>query len=276
MGLIQFSQRRDKGLEASARLKPGIESFDKPSALGSYTFEAGIYRKSVTGAGVAGWEGNGVNAIAYRPTRQTIVGSGGANSDSLAIGAMFSATTTGDGTLVSLGVSTNVTGGYFQIGFLAGAINVSADDAANTSSSRYSSTRSYIDGRIHCAIAVIQSHPAGQRLRLYVDGVFAAGGFISGWNATTYNRFCVCGLRRSASGGFARVGQQVHGAFAFKPKADLDVAALSALGWEAFYAPRRIWVPQSAAPGALLGGATVTDLTSSSFRPRVNIISLPS
>lgn len=41
-------------------------------------------------------------------------------------------------------------------------------------------------------------------------------------------------------------------------------------------APQQIWVPSGAASSsALLGGATVTDLTSSSFRPRVNILSLP-
>lgn len=34
-------------------------------------------------------------------------------------------------------------------------------------------------------------------------------------------------------------------------------------------------IPMTAAPAALLGGATVTDLTSSSFRPRVNILTLP-
>ena len=38
---------------------------------------------------------------------------------------------------------------------------------------------------------------------------------------------------------------------------------------------QRIWVPVSAAPGVLISGATVTDLTGSSFRPRVNILSLP-
>lgn len=51
--------------------------------------------------------------------------------------------------------------------------------------------------------------------------------------------------------------------------------ALSANPWQMFAPQRRIFVPVSAVPGALLGGATVTDLTSSSFRPRVNILSLP-
>ena len=70
-------------------------------------------------------------------------------------------------------------------------------------------------------------------------------------------------------------GRYVYEAFYGKGFSADEAQNLSARRWDAFYAPKRIRVPASAAPGVLISGATVTDLTSSSFRPRVNILSLP-
>lgn len=201
--------------------------------------------------GLIGWRGNGSNAGAYKTI--SIAKTGHTAVDSLAIACMFRSTAS-TGFFVSLGVSGNSTGGYFFIqpnSSLSGYLMVGIDDAANISAQQHTSTRNYQDGKLHCAVGYSRTDGANHYVRLFVDGEYIAGGFSSGFNATTFDRFAVNMLRRAASAGHAGAGAMTYAAMYAKGLTEFEAQRASATGLWALQRRRRLL----ASPAPLEGTA---------------------
>ena len=256
MGLIQFDSKLSKQPSSNARLRDKWTSFSVLSQRG-LTVLGGITKDVSIGG--RGWQGNGSTKGAYVNASMSIAAAGGSGTDSLLIGVIFSSTVTTDGTLASFGVSTNTTGGYFQITHSGGALIVAADDAANVSGLSSVATSGFNDGLVHTAVALLRTRSDGRYQGLWVDGKFCASGTTGGFTATTFDRIAVACLRRNATGGFLPAGRYVYEAFYGKGFSADEAQNLSARRWDAFYAPKRIWVPVSAGGTHATTGALSAD-----------------
>ena len=206
MSLIQFDSKLSKQPSSNARLRDKWTSFSVLSQRG-LTVLGGITKDVSIGG--RGWQGNGSTKGAYVNASMSIAAAGGSETDSLLIGVIFSSTVTTDGTLASFGVSTNTTGGYFQITHSGGALAISADDAANVSGVASPATFGLNDGLVHTAVALLRTRPDGRYQGLWVDGKFFASGTLGFFNATTFDRIAVACLRRNATSSFMPAGRYV-------------------------------------------------------------------
>lgn len=246
MSLIQFDSKLSKQPDSNARLRDKWTSFSVLSQRG-LTVLGGITKDVSIGG--RGWQGNGSTKGAYVNASMSIAAAGGSETDSLLIGVIFSSTVTTDGTLASFGVSTNTTGGHFQITHSGGALLVAADDAANVSGLSSVATSGFNDGLVHTAVALLRTRSDGRYQGLWVDGKLFASGTSGGFTKTTFDRIAVACLRRNATSNFLPAGRYVYEAFYGKGFSADEAQNLSARRWDAFYAPKRIWVPVSAGGG---------------------------
>lgn len=224
--------------------KPGWTNFDN---LLFATREGSIVREP--GPGGLGWLGNGSNKGAWASAPSPVVTNTGFSGATII--AIWSGTGNGGAAsaIAAMGSSTNVTGGYFILYRVnAGpGIYAVADDAANVSIISATYTPSVSDNRPRLFVATLLNDGAGTRhVRLFSGGALLASTSTGGaFGVTTYDRFAVQCLRRSATGSY---GSGSTYAAAFGPYIDeASAQKLSALSpWDALYGPQRIWSTPSA------------------------------
>lgn len=246
--MIPVSRRRERQPpEGTAIVQPWQEILANAS-LGPLTIEGAIPRELML-EGPA-WAGNGSTRGLYVSLNQGVTCA--STNSSVALMAIFVATSGTAGTLAGLGVSTNSLGGYFHLYRNAnGTLALSIDDAANTSASVSTTSESFNDGRIHCAVGWLSTGAAGARTqRLYVDGRLVASGSSAGFNTTTYNRASIGLLRRISSSGYTP-DKVMAAAFARYGVTDEDCRLLSARRWSGLYQARRGMVPAAMPAGGI-------------------------
>lgn len=262
--MLILPRKRVVGPGASLQpLAPWVSFNRLGGSTGTLTREGGIVQAPAA-LGPA-WQGNGSSAGAWYPMSVLKTSASAGGFDSLAVaGILQSLGQSGD--VVSLGASTNSTGGVCRLGWTTGgALSFFASDAADVSGQNTISSRTYNDGKPHVAVGLIWTDGAGNRnLRLFVDGDLAASGSSNGgFNATTYDRFAVNCVRRASTVAFAPLSSFVFDGFFAKNVTESQAQAASARLWDGFFAPtqRRIWVPGAVGGGIsqAIGQATEAD-----------------
>ena len=209
---------------------------------GAVTVEGSISREP-TIDGMA-YAGNGSTKGLYVSLLQGVTCS--ASNGSVAIATIFLGSTATSGVLAALGVSANSLGGYMYIARnTGGALTLGIDDAANSSGLLTTTTATYNDRNINCAVGLLTTDASGVRFQsLFVNGVLVASGSTAGFGATTYDRASVGLLRRQASSGYAS-DKVLAAAFARQGASEEECRDLSARSWSALYKPRMAWVPRA-------------------------------
>lgn len=207
------------------------------------------------------YTGNGSTKGLYISLVQgvTCASSGG----SIAIMAIFLGSTATSGMLVSLGVSANSLGGYFYIARnTGGTLSLGIDDAANASGLISTTSTTYNEKQINCAVGLLTTDGAGARSqKLFVNGKLEASGVTAGFNLTTYDRAGVGVLRRQSTSGFAS-DKILTAAFSRNPLGEQACMELSAMRWSKLFPPRLNWRAMAepatgGVSGPLIGGRLI-------------------
>ena len=291
MGLIQFPGSADVrgGIGKTSLLGKPVFHFAAQNLINPYGRSIGSFSGTTPKWGISSW-GNGFDSSGTAGDRVTW---GYSQALDLAgpepFSILWSTTVSGfwsTGGTVNLSLARRTSGGttgewYFEnydtgeFKFVYRRVGASLVDVAWPSSTLPTS------GRLVLLLVREITDATGGMYRLYCNGVnLGTKDLTGGLSANRLegggsNGFEIGSTASLATRGVKGITSLVHIARGRIPTVAEGIA-LTKDPAGTLFPHRRIWVPVSAAPGALLGGATVTDLTSSSFRPRVNIISLPS
>lgn len=244
------TKRRARQPAAYTRPRRPWTSFDDRQSplLSAFVAEGSITR--TPGPFGSSYAGNGSTAGTYCTTSVTQAGVG--TIDSTVIACVFSARAT-TGVLVSLGRSINATGGFLIVQYDSNLLRIASDDGQNLAGLGTSSAVSLADGLPHAIVGMLRTDGTTRYHRLWADGVLIASGTgFDSYAATTYDRFGVGMLRRSASGNHIASGTRIYDAWVAKGLTETEAQAASADIYTRLYGRKRIWVPGFAAPSGFV------------------------